>query len=342
MLISKNKSTRQSSQFWWANSARAVDGDNNGIYRQGWTCTRTQMQEQPWWKVKLGTDFLIDRVVVWNRVDCCADRLNNMLIEVGQYHFSRATPCGGRIAKPGRMTEVSCGLVRGDAVRVSLPGRGILTLCEVEVFGFPVPTAAPSSDPTDMPSAAPSQRPTPVPSTRASPPTLAPTPATASPVATIAYTGVWCGDSNLIAGADTKNTEKTITWDTCSSRCAANANCNYFLWGTVTYLNYPVTRCALFVKCDMRIAYKDGNPNVYVTQRTPPPTPVPSGRPSSTPTQATNRPSSAPRLATGSPTTQPPRWWFTFSPTGSVTGGRGKGWDHYGSDSEARAHGKRH
>jgi hypothetical protein len=81
-----------------------------------------------------------------------------------------------------------------------------------------------------------------------------------TPVAKVAYSDVWCGDQNLIAGTDTTNRDTAITWDTCSSRCTANAACNYFFWGVVTYKNvYPVNRCALFVTCDTRSTYVDGD-----------------------------------------------------------------------------------
>jgi hypothetical protein len=92
--------------------------------------------------------------------------------------------------------------------------------------------------------------------------------APASPWAKVGYYDVWCGNQNLIPGTDTTNTETNITWDACSSRCAARAACNYFLWGSVTYLGVDmVNRCALFVNCDTRTPYEDGNPDVYVTQR---------------------------------------------------------------------------
>jgi hypothetical protein len=140
---------------------------------------------------------------------------------------------------------------------------------------------------------------------------------TASPVATIGYSGVWCGDQNLIAGTDTRNQETAITWDTCSSRCTANAACNYFLWGVVMWgANvYPViNRCALFVSCDTRTAYADGDPDVYVTQRTPSPT-------TQAPTQSpTHLPTPSPtEIPTPSPSETPTTSVPTASPTATPT-----------------------
>ena len=166
-------------------------------------------------------------------------------------------------------------------------------------------TETPTYSPTRQPSEAPSSPPTPTPT---APPTLAPTVHTAAPVAKVGYSDVWCGDQNLIAGTDTTNQETAITWDTCSSRCTANAACNYFLWGVVTYRNvYPVNRCALFVRCDTRTAYEDGNPDVYVTQRTPSPTQAPTHLPTREPTLTpTADPTEEPtRTPTMDPTADP-------------------------------------
>ena len=66
---------------------------------------------------------------------------------------------------------------------------------------------------------------------RAATPSRAP-PFTASPAAQLVYNDSWCGDENLIPGTSTTNTEPTISWGTCSSRCAAKGfDCAYFVWG---------------------------------------------------------------------------------------------------------------
>ena len=99
--------------------------------------------------------------------------------------------------------------------------------------------------------------------------TAAPTATTtASPAGTIHAADMWCADANLIAGADTTNTEPTVTWADCAGRCTANPACLYFLWGVVTYSNvYPINRCALFSSCPVLSQTNYGgvnsDPNVY-------------------------------------------------------------------------------
>jgi hypothetical protein len=99
---------------------------------------------------------------------------------------------------------------------------------------------------------------------RAATPSRAP-PFTASPAAQLVYNDSWCGDENLIPGTDTTNTEPTISWATCSSRCAAKGfDCAYFVWGVVTWARVPnVNRCALFTDCKLTGSYADGDPQVF-------------------------------------------------------------------------------
>ena len=99
---------------------------------------------------------------------------------------------------------------------------------------------------------------------RAAAPSRAPS-FTASPAAQLVYIDVWCGDENLIPGTDTTNTEPTISWGTCSSRCAAKGfDCAYFVWGVVTWARVPnVNRCALFTGCKLTGSYADGDPQVF-------------------------------------------------------------------------------
>ena len=54
----------------------AVDGTTGGKYAGG-KLTHTKTEKNPWWEVDLGQDQRIDSIVLWNRTDCCAQRLSN-------------------------------------------------------------------------------------------------------------------------------------------------------------------------------------------------------------------------------------------------------------------------
>ena len=54
----------------------AIDGILNGVHNAG-SVSHTQEQTDPWWELDLGAAFAIDQITIWNRTDCCSDRLKN-------------------------------------------------------------------------------------------------------------------------------------------------------------------------------------------------------------------------------------------------------------------------
>ncbi len=90
-------------------------------------------------------------MVVYNRVDCCSDRLNNAVRAPGALArcLSGAHARGlvalqdvtvdgqlcGTIGAAASVNTISCGNKIGRAVKVQLQGTNSLTLCEVEVYG---------------------------------------------------------------------------------------------------------------------------------------------------------------------------------------------------------------
>jgi predicted small integral membrane protein len=92
----------------------------------------------------MGASRTIDRIVVWNRQDCCAERLASFWILVSETPFpqepvpvARAGAQVWRHQHPGaagRETRVQVG-TRGRYVRVQLTGQDYLSLAELEVIG---------------------------------------------------------------------------------------------------------------------------------------------------------------------------------------------------------------
>jgi hypothetical protein len=64
----------QSSTAFEGDAARAIDGNTNARYQEG-SVSHTGTQAAPWWEVDLGNAFSIGLVRIWNRGDCCGDRL---------------------------------------------------------------------------------------------------------------------------------------------------------------------------------------------------------------------------------------------------------------------------
>ncbi|XP_019613870.1 PREDICTED: uncharacterized protein LOC109461842 [Branchiostoma belcheri] len=120
----------------------AVDGITNTYMNYGTaTCTHTKEETGPSWWVDLGRSYVIDRVVIFNRMDCCSERLNPFNIHIGDSDQVSENPrCGGDhqidVTKPS--VSIPCRWMIGRYVGVRLTGPSrILTLCEVQVITEP-------------------------------------------------------------------------------------------------------------------------------------------------------------------------------------------------------------
>lgn len=82
--IAINQSTEQSST--------ALDGDSNhgvdaglGIKFEWKKCVRTQVEDNPWWKVDLGGIYQIEAATITNTYEsCCNDKLQEVDLTVGR------------------------------------------------------------------------------------------------------------------------------------------------------------------------------------------------------------------------------------------------------------------
>mmetsp|Transcript_30720 Transcript_30720/g.46554 ORF Transcript_30720/g.46554 Transcript_30720/m.46554 type:complete len:340 (+) Transcript_30720:222-1241(+) len=132
--VALGKFTTQSSTHGIARSSRAVDGNTSGYWRD-LSVTATAFQSNPSWEVYLQDSFEISSINIYNRMDCCSDRLSDFMVivwngdeEVWSFEHSGGTP--------DEMTQVDVPDMVGDRVEVMLPGtRRLLSLAEVEVYG---------------------------------------------------------------------------------------------------------------------------------------------------------------------------------------------------------------
>ena len=138
--------TQQSSRFIHGGgaAANAVDGNVmiDGNIGHGDHCTHTDdsgSSLSPWWMVDLGQVRAVRAIKIWNRGDCCSDRLQGFDIRIGTSasSYSTATACftGGTAPLTSPFTvQVDCE-GSGRYLYIGLPGRSAyLTLCEVEVY----------------------------------------------------------------------------------------------------------------------------------------------------------------------------------------------------------------
>lgn len=139
--LALNKQTSQSSTSFSGPSDNAVDGNTNGNFTND-SVTHTGQDTNAWWEVDLGASYAIYMVRVWNRTDCCGDRLDDAYIFVSNSPFGSDDPL--TVAEDDDVHTfwiddapiVSEFLVMasGRYVRVQIPRKGYLSLAEVEVL----------------------------------------------------------------------------------------------------------------------------------------------------------------------------------------------------------------
>jgi hypothetical protein len=77
--LAPGKYVHQSSQYGGASPDLAIDGNTDGNFWNG-SVTHTQSEAHAWWEIDLGESRQIGRVEIWNRTDCCGDRLSSLMV----------------------------------------------------------------------------------------------------------------------------------------------------------------------------------------------------------------------------------------------------------------------
>lgn len=79
--LQKSASARQSSTHEGGDAAKAIDGNTDQDFNQG-SVSHTNEQTDPWFVVDLGSEKEISTINVFNRGDCCGDRLKGATVEI--------------------------------------------------------------------------------------------------------------------------------------------------------------------------------------------------------------------------------------------------------------------
>ena len=148
--LALGKVATQSSTAFGGNASRAVDGSSDGNWADNSVTHTAAASAQDWWQVDLGQSSSIQSVTLFNRTDCCSDRLSNFVV------FASASDMSGRtlaqLQADTSVVKVSVGSLNGAAsinlplvataryVKVQLTGTNNLSLAEVQVIGSPAAT----------------------------------------------------------------------------------------------------------------------------------------------------------------------------------------------------------
>ncbi len=128
--IALNKPATQSSTRFNGVASRAVDGNANGN-----SFTHTDL-EQGWWRVDLLDEYDINRINVFNRTNCCSDRLIGARVYVGNIESSNPNDYTfvGALNANAQINYTNLN-VSGRYVLIDRNNTNWLSLAEVQVFG---------------------------------------------------------------------------------------------------------------------------------------------------------------------------------------------------------------
>uniref|UniRef100_UPI003AAE69FF uncharacterized protein n=1 Tax=Centroberyx gerrardi TaxID=166262 RepID=UPI003AAE69FF len=139
----------QSSVYDTAVPERAIDGNRASNWDQG-SCTHTQADFKPWWRLDLLKSYKISNVTITNREDCCPERINGAEIRTGDSLNDNGNTnprCAVISSIPAGSSQTFKCDMEGRYVNIVIPGRKeYLTLCEVEVYGEVVEDSVPSGN----------------------------------------------------------------------------------------------------------------------------------------------------------------------------------------------------
>ena len=123
-------------------AGQALDGDMTGT--EAGSITHTNQDTEAWWELDLHSIYDIDSIRLWNRTDCCQNRLSDFYVLVSDEPFV-STGLAATRAQPGVSEHYVSATVDGQIevpinrtgqfVRVQLAGTDFLSLAEVQIFG---------------------------------------------------------------------------------------------------------------------------------------------------------------------------------------------------------------
>ncbi|CAC9435942.1 putative lipoprotein [uncultured Gammaproteobacteria bacterium] len=115
----------------------AVDGNTDGEFLNS-SITHTNYEQGAWWQVDLGSKKNINKIIIYNRTDCCADRLRNYQVSISdKADFStHAYQQNFHVAPdPKKIIQLGVSGKQGRYVRIQLLDKNYLSLAEVQVMG---------------------------------------------------------------------------------------------------------------------------------------------------------------------------------------------------------------
>jgi hypothetical protein len=129
-----------SSECCGGTPARAIDGSIATAWGGG-SCTHSGGNDNPdWWQVDLGDYFYIGDINIYQRTDCCSDRLVGAAVHISMdTDYAGGTECFSVADTPLDDTGTCAG---APGRYITVVNTGIVTICELQANGIPAPATA--------------------------------------------------------------------------------------------------------------------------------------------------------------------------------------------------------
>ncbi|XP_057191910.1 uncharacterized protein LOC130555522 isoform X2 [Triplophysa rosa] len=135
-LAFKGTATQSSTHHYWA-AANTIDGVRYGP-GLATSCSVTESENNPWWRLDLLDEYAIRTVILSNRGDTSPEQTNLAEIRIGNSldnNGNNNPRCAVISGLPLKSTvSYSCNGMVGRYVNVVMPAVQCLSLCEVEVY----------------------------------------------------------------------------------------------------------------------------------------------------------------------------------------------------------------
>ena len=59
---------------------RAIDGNTNGDFGKATVSSTPVRSVNPYWQLELAYEVQVNKIIIWNRTDCCVERLSNFKV----------------------------------------------------------------------------------------------------------------------------------------------------------------------------------------------------------------------------------------------------------------------
>lgn len=131
--IALGKNVTQTSTAHGGAASRAVDGNTSGTYAHG-SVSHTRNEDRPGWEIDLNGPKQVSGITLWNRTDCCTDRLSNFEVQLStKWGIATADFSGTTVDKK---LDIPLDIDDVYSIKIRLKGKGILSLAEVQVWSL--------------------------------------------------------------------------------------------------------------------------------------------------------------------------------------------------------------